>query len=494
MPNYLDIELPKNTRHNDSIQCSDYICTKATYEGHINPKKGAGNKRKFTNDVCTSKENNTSLNSNYQQEALNVLQGTKSVDSTRCNICLQEIGRGIKHPCLAKRNAVCENVVNIVHQLPEKQQEQILYSLLRDLTNKAENPNRKNNVNLQLTNVSGPAMKIALYPTHKKIEFSNEQFSNFQVNTGSSTNLMKKMADVVRRVVGRRSVSSNLAEHLSLKSTLLSDLYQHDVREFHVEGVKNTKEKRPVVFADAEAIVSKIIKLRNLIGDYHIKILADGGQGFFKMFLTLISQNYNLENENNTANEINENVDPESPTEKRCRYSGGAVTGRKAKLTSVNRLIILCLVPKIKETYENLELLFQLPKLNNIPFKFVADFKLILMVNGQQTATSMFPCPYCCISLRSLRSSNDERNENSVSNKKIDFLHLESRDLKTYWQLKNDFEAFCKAGKDKKVAPHFHSTINALLFEESDDLCVLEKCIVPERFFKDLSTIYFGTE
>lgn len=79
-----------------------------------------------------------------------------------------------------------------------------------------------------------------------------------------------------------------------------------------------------------------------------------------------------------------------------------------------------------------------------------------------------------------MRNSNENIKKNSALNKKPDFLHPESRELKTFGQLKNYYEAFCNAGKDKRLAQDFHSTINAALFEESDELYVLEKCIIPE--------------
>ena len=63
-----------------------------------------------------------------------------------------------------------------------------------------------------------------------------------------------------------------------------------------------------------------------------------------------------------------------------------------------------------QETYGNIELLFKLININNIPFKFVLDFKIILLVNGQQTATSAYPSPYCFVTLRSLRGCDKAEN------------------------------------------------------------------------------------
>lgn len=73
--------------------------------------------------------------------------------------------------------------------------------------------------------------------------------------------------------------------------------------------------------------------------------MTDGGQGFFKISMTILPENYTAETEINKAS-----------------------ISKKAKLTSVNRLILLCVVPEIKETYENMDLLVKLTNLNNIPF------------------------------------------------------------------------------------------------------------------------------
>ena len=78
---------------------------------------------------------------------------------------------------------------------------------------------------------------------------------------------------------------------------------------------------------------------------------------------------------------------------------------------------MLCCVPNVNESYENMKILFELTKLNNIPYKFVADFKLTLIVNGLQTATSSYPSPVCFVSLNCLRGVDTTIN-NLTSEKK----------------------------------------------------------------------------
>lgn len=117
-----------------------------------------------------------------------------------------------------------------------------------------------------------------------------------------------------------------------------------------------------------------------------------------------------------------------------------------------------------------MKLLFDLIDINKIAFKFLADFKLILIVNGLQTATSTYPCPYCFISLSELRSKKN----------KVCSSNTEGKVLRTYGAIKNDFENFKANGQNKKKATNFHSTVNPPIFEEKEDMAVLQKCIIPE--------------
>lgn len=52
--------------------------------------------------------------------------------------------------------------------------------------------------------------------------------------------------------------------------------------------------------------------------------------------------------------------------------------------------------------------------------------------------------------------------------------------LKTYGDLRSSYEKFCSLGSNKKLAKLCHSTINPPLFDEDDNLTVIEKCVIPE--------------
>lgn len=192
--------------------------------------------------------------------------------------------------------------------------------------------------------------------------------------------------------------------------------------------------------------------------------MADGGQKFFKICFSIIPVS---EFEDSDDNEDEEKFFKKN-TNQRSLYSEGGTVGGEKKCTSVQKLIILCIVPDILETYKNIKLLFDLTNINRMSFKFLADFKLILIVNGLQTASAMFPCPYCFISLSDMRKFEISDKYDTVN------------ELRTYGSIKNDYNKFVSLNKDKKLAKNCHSTVNLPCFEENDDLLVLEKCVVPE--------------
>lgn len=96
--------------------------------------------------------------------------------------------------------------------------------------------------------------------------------------------------------------------------------------------------------------------------------MADGGKGFFKISMTILPKDY--------CQEFSEDEEI-PPKKKRSTYENGGSLGKKSNLNGVNRLILVCVMPNIKESYDNVRLLWNITKLNNIPFKFVSDYKLL---------------------------------------------------------------------------------------------------------------------
>lgn len=214
------------------------------------------------------------------------------------------------------------------------------------------------NISLNLS-TGGRQTKIVLNPSIKKsISFDEENLDSFRINLGVSGNQMRKITNFIRCKVGRNSIPLRYAKHVSDKSRILSDVYKHEVHYFDCESCSNKeKEKllRPVVYADAKELLDAIIEHRKIEGNVLVKVLADGGQGSFKISLTILPENYSPNSDNTCSSdtyddENNQITDDESIglNSKRKLYSEGGSVSKKGKLTSVNRLILLCVVTNIK--------------------------------------------------------------------------------------------------------------------------------------------------
>lgn len=109
----------------------------------------------------------------------------------------------------------------------------------------------------------------------------------------------------------------------------------------------------------------------------------------------------------------------------------------------------------------------------------------MLTVNGQQTASSSFPCPNCFTPLKDLQNkSNDSVLNIEYNNDNEDIANNNNNDiperLKNYGDLKQDYEKYCSLGSRKKNSKICHSTVNKSLIEEENDINILAKCVLPE--------------
>lgn len=290
---------------------------------------------------------------------------------------------------------------------------------------------------------------------------------------GLSLQRMEKFTNFPRVNGGKKSVPAYYRNHASQISKSLESIYKSEYFEFEVEKSED-KQLRPVVWADAEELLDEISNRRQLTGQFIVKLMADGGQGSFKISMSILPEN---------ESDDEEEMCSEPRTKKRCLYSEGGTMGHKATLNGVKRLILLCVVVGMKESYSNLQLLFKLTNLNKIPFKFSADFKVMLLAIGQQTASATYPCPYCFITMGSMKTGNcGTKNLPDLNLNQDTELQLGENclKLKTFSDLRESYKNFCESGGDKRMAKNYQSTVNLPLFEEDDDMYVIEKVVIPE--------------
>ena len=76
----------------------------------------------------------------------------------------------------------------------------------------------------------------------------------------------------------------------------------------------------------------------------------------------------------------------EEQVAKRSKYSDG-VGYKGAKLSSVKKVFMIGLVPKVQENYENVKKILTTINLSGLPISFSCDIKLDLYLVGKQNAS-----------------------------------------------------------------------------------------------------------
>ena len=109
-------------------------------------------------------------------------------------------------------------------------------------------------------------------------------------------NGMKKLSNFIQSTAGRNAVPSHAIKTLSDRSKALQDLYTGGFYEFDIEQ-SSVKHKRPVIWADAEQLLEAVLTGSQIIGNYTVKVMADGGQGFFKISMSINPENYSLKHD-----------------------------------------------------------------------------------------------------------------------------------------------------------------------------------------------------
>lgn len=174
MPNFLELVLPRTTRANSdndsSVICNCFICLTARYKGHVKADTGRGHVRNLDIQITPStglygNSRNTSLtNSNKKSDSKEASTSMKI-----CTKCFQQIGKGIPHSCKSHSEA-SSNILNLINNLPEKQQEQVATSILSqkiDAQSDSSSISSHQNVSLSLS-TSGSKMRVVVNPKEKK--------------------------------------------------------------------------------------------------------------------------------------------------------------------------------------------------------------------------------------------------------------------------------------------------------------------------------------
>ena len=171
-----------------------------------------------------------------------------------------------------------------------------------------------------------------------------------------------------------------ICEELLRMSHSLDHFYIVEKIEFTKTDTVNKKRVETrvmgdlVYMKDVPGFVEHVLAERGLDkenDDILVRVGLDGGQGFFKVIVSIFKANY----------------DPE------ITFSIEEEPG--SRLSGANRLQVLAIAEDIQEHYENLRIIVNKLQLNNIDKVTACDLKLINVLIGISSHSGKFACPYC---------------------------------------------------------------------------------------------------
>ena len=294
-----------------------------------------------------------------------------------CSICLSVIAKGKPHSCTVSQRH--ENVHSFIQSGPSKSGEKIATKVLKDVS---MNNNTKT---LALSQRRGRPIKVELFPGKENTEhnYTVKDMATLRKDLNLSTNTTLQLAQGMRAASkSKKSVDKGLKRFLIASNQQLDDFFTVENVDFGGQGVK------PVVFCSAVGeLVNFILLERRMFEDgLECKVGVDSGGGFLKICLNIFSH---------------EEFKDTPKSMKRRKYSDG-VCVKNTKNTSVNKLLIIAIVPGLPENYENVSILYDILKFDQIgedyyKIRYAADLKMINLLLGLMAHSSAHPCSWCTI-------------------------------------------------------------------------------------------------
>ena len=281
-----------------------------------------------------------------------------------CSVCKSPVARGLSHKC--NITMLRKNLINMCTESDDRTQGIVASTLVSEKLNELQGTPQQQS-NLKLDTCGPNPLKISVVSSSNSSSsprtITSKQLSGLQLSLGASNYAMvHKVMPFLRDILGKQSVSSYTDTYFRQRDNELSNLFSIKTETFD-------NEPKPIVFCnDIALLIQNICSKRDFTDaeDITLKLGLDGGGGFFKVCLTISD-------------------------------SSKETTKHSFLDTSVKRIIILALVPDIKETYGNVCQILNLLQIQSLELKYTyaMDLKLCNIVAGIQSHGCSFPCVYC---------------------------------------------------------------------------------------------------
>lgn len=354
----------------------------------------------------------------------------------KCPDCQTELRPGHGHNC--NKTSRRENLLELVRQSSTGTKQKIAAGLLDDIAEDQNVDKRGGTVSLA---TKGPNKKtVSFGPTKESGVFSHQDLLRLKTRLGLSTDKTLELSAAIKQVMGRKAVESNLKQAIYDLNHTLDDFFSlENVNVTRKVGENITEEVRPLVYCnDVESLVSVLLLMREIDEDKHSLIMGiDDGQKVLKVMLAVTEKN--------------------TDTEQVTRSKG--VCSSQFKLTSVNRLIILAIIPDCQENYENIKVCLQKLKLSGINILLSADIKVLLSVTGKSGAAGKFNCYLC--------DGTSPWEEGKYK-------------LLSFGDLRHNYQNFVNDGAEKSQAKKYGNCVREPLFGFPDDQLIIDNTAIPE--------------
>ena len=195
-----------------------------------------------------------------------------------------------------------------------------------------------------------------------------------QIPNLSNRNLLRTLT-ILRKKLPKNTFKANLKKVIQERTNLCDDLFETEFSE--VLDSEGENINMPITHAKhLNTLILLVCEKRGLCED-DVKIVLgiDGGQS--KLICTMA-------------------IVPKDELDKKARMAQENVKDR-SKSTSTKRCLVVARIDQVPENYTNVTILLSklnLPELRK-DFCVVADLKLVDIMVGIQSTSSMHPCPYC---------------------------------------------------------------------------------------------------
>jgi hypothetical protein len=210
---------------------------------------------------------------------------------------------------------------------------------------------------------------IRLRVTDKVTKMTEADMSKLMANQTIANRQLIEILRFFRNKFGRSMFTPNLRKAMSARVNMLDDYFVTEDTTFQDKA--GEKVTRPLTIpVDTNVFIEEVCAKRNLDPkDCTLVLGSDSGQG--KLILTMI-------------------IKPKQQT----------ITKSKYKASGSKRVLILATVEDVPENNFNMEVIFRTLNLNDLQqeYTIVCDLKLMAILLGISSCTSMHSCPYgeCC--------------------------------------------------------------------------------------------------